>query len=315
MADLSLAIFGNDQFQMTNYESIFFSVPSVTSVANSWAVAFPATVFTATPAAWPRWLFMWLLALAIYFACKLLTWSAAATAGVPAWRQAAYLFAWPGLDAQRFFDSSRCPPRPSASEWFAAILKTMLGAIVFWGAHYIVPTGSILVLGWAGIVGAGFILHFGLFHLLSCFWRAVGADAHALMNAPLRSTSVAEFWSKRWNTAFRDLTHAFLFRPLSRRWGLQPALAISFVFSGLVHDLVISLPAGGGFGGPTAFFILQAIAILVEKSQVGKLLGLGRGLRGWTFTALVLLGPATLLFHRHFITAIVVPFMKALGAA
>ncbi len=265
----------------------------------------------------PRWAFMWLLAFAIYFACKLLTWSTAAKAGVPAWRQWAYLLAWPGMDARRFFDADARDrlSRPPAYEWFAAIFKLILGAIIFWGAQYVLPTGWPIVLGWAGMVGIAMVLHFGLFHLLSCFWRAVGAGARPLMNQPLRSTSVSEFWGSRWNMAFRDLTHTFLFRPLARRLSLPWALAISFLVSGLVHDLVISLPAGGGYGGPTAFFIVQAIAILIERSPFGRRLGLGRGLVGWLFTAIALLAPARLLFHDRFLTAIVIPFMEAVGAA
>jgi alginate O-acetyltransferase complex protein AlgI len=279
--------------------------------------ALPVIVLVATPGTWPRWTFMWLLSIAVYFACKVLTWSAARTADVPAWRQWAYLFAWPGMDPRQFFDAApqSRPSAPTTIEWLIALAKTILGGIIFWGARHVVPPGSPIILGWAGMTGAAFILHFGLFHVLSCCWRAVGVDAHPLMNAPLRATSVSEFWGNRWNIAFRDLTHMFLFRPLARRLGLQRALALSFLFSGLVHDLVISIPARGGYGGPTAFFIVQAIAILVEKSPLGRRLGLGRGVRGWLVTAVALLAPARLLFHDPFITAIVIPFMRALGAA
>ena len=67
------------------------------------------------------------------------------------------------------------------------------------------------------------------------------------MVAPLRSTSVSEFWGKRWNTAFRDITFKFLFRPLARRFSVGIALILAFLFSGLVHDLVVSVPARGGW--------------------------------------------------------------------
>ena len=165
------------------------------------------------------------------------------------------------------------------------------------------------------MVGTILMMHFGSFHLLSCAWRAAGIDAPPLMNEPLRSTSVVEFWSCRWNTAFRDLTHQFVFRSLSRRIGARGAVLLGFFLSGIVHDVVISLPTEGGYGGPTCFFTLQAVAILAERSRPGRWLGLGRGWRGWLFVAASLLLPVRLLFHDRFVTVIVIPFMKALGAA
>ena len=76
--------------------------------------------------------------------------------------------------------------------------------------------------------------------------------------SPLVSVSLGELWGRRWNTAFRDLTHRFLFRPLTARFGARSGLFVGFAFSGIVHDMVISLPAGGGYGGPSIFFILPS---------------------------------------------------------
>ena len=91
------------------------------------------------------------------------------------------------------------------------------------------------------------------------------------MNWPLASVSLGEFWGARWNTAFRDLTYRFLFRPLARRLGPRGALS-GFLISGLVHDLVISIPAGGDYGGPTVFFLVQAVGIVTERSRFGRFL-------------------------------------------
>ena len=131
----------------------------------------------------------------------------------------------------------------------------------------------------------------------------------ALVEASLRH------WARRWNTAFRDLTHRFLFRPLAARFGPRWAVAAGFAFSGVVHDAVISLPAGGGYGGPTLFFLVQVPALLAERSRLGRALGLGRSGRGRMLTAVVLVGPAYWLFHPPFVQNVVVPFLRAIGAA
>jgi alginate O-acetyltransferase complex protein AlgI len=164
------------------------------------------------------------------------------------------------------------------------------------------------------MIGIVMILHFGLFHLLSCAWRTAGVDARPLMNWPGFSVRLSEFWGRRWNTAFRDLTHRFLFRPLAKRLGARGALVVGFIASGLVHDAVISLPAGGGYGGPTLFFLIQTAGLLFERSHTAKWLGLQSGVRGWLFTMLFLVLPAPLLFHHAFVLRVIVPFMRAIGA-
>ena len=115
--------------------------------------------------------------------------------------------------------------------------------------------------------------------------------------------------------AFRDITHRHVFGPLTRLWGPRRALLIGFFFSGLIHDLVISVPAGGGYGLPTLFFMLQALGILVSRTTTGKRLGIHRGLRGWLFTLLVVAVPCPLVFHSKFASQVVLPFLETIGAA
>ena len=273
-------------------------------------LALPALVLLAAPGSWPRWAFMWLLAVAIFAGCKALTWTAAPVR-VPWWLHAAYL-AWPGMDAAAFLTRPRDVPRPQAREWTLALTKTLLGAGLVWGVAGMIPHQLALLKGWTGMVGLVLLLHFGTFHLLSCAWRAAGIDAVPLMDRPLASRSVGEFWGRRWNRAFRDLTHRFLFRPLTVRFSARRALWLSFLASGLVHELVISLPARGGWGGPTAFFLVQALAIAVERSEGGQGLLAGElGGRLFTFAALAL--PAGILFHPPFVRRILVPLLSAIG--
>ena len=259
---------------------------------------------------------MWMLASSIYAGCKWLTWRRTPVRGAPIWQQAGYLLAWPGLDAAAFLTPTSMSgvSKPTQKEWVFALIKFASGIWIVFGAVRLVPAAHPYLIGWVGMIGIVLMLHFGMFHLLSCGWRRIGVDARPLMNRPLASTSVSEFWGRRWNTAFRDLTHRFLYRPLTTQLDVRWAVLAGFVFSGLVHELVISVPARGGYGGPTLFFGVQGTAILFERSPLGRNLSLETHWRGWLFTMLVLLTPVYCLFHPPFVEGIVVPFLRALDA-
>jgi hypothetical protein len=281
-----------------------------------WAIALglPLVALATMPVAWPAWVRMWSLAVATYAGMKWLSWRGTVAPEVPAWRHAAYLVTWPGMDAPAFLSSRRLSQAPTAGEWAFAWAKLALGLAMVFGLARFMPAEDPLVTGWVGMAGIVFVLHFGSFHVLSCCWRSRGVIAQPLMDWPIAARSVSEFWGRRWNLAFRDLTHRFLFRPLAARLGPRLSLAVGFLFSGLVHDLVISVPARGGYGGPTVFFLVQGGAILLERSSWGRHLGLEAGWRGWLFTAAVLLAPAWLLFHPPFILEVVLPFLRAIKA-
>ena len=265
---------------------------------------------------WPRWAEMWALALAVYVACKWLTWRRSGVRHVPVWKHCAYLIAWPGMDAASFLDDE---PRSSFSEcayneWIAATVKLLAGVALLFGVSRLIPSRHPYAVGWIGMIALVLILHFGMFHLLSCWWRNHGVQARPLMNRPLSSTSLSEFWGRRWNSAFRDLTHRFLFRPCASWLGPRWGIVAGFLFSGAIHDLVISVPARGGYGGPTFFFAVQGAGMVIERSELGRHIGLGSGWSGRLFTVTVLLAPVGLLFHRPFVIGIIVPFMQTIGA-
>ena len=160
------------------------------------------------------------------------------------------------------------------------------------------------------MVGMILMLHFGLFALLSIGWRTLRVDAQPIMDAPLRSTSVAEFWGRRWNGAFNDLALGLVFRPMARRVGATAATLSAFGVSGLVHELVISLPAGGGYGLPTGYFLLQGLAVLAQRRSTT----LRGNLSGWLFTMIVVAAPAFWLFHPPFVQRVILPFMQVIRA-
>jgi hypothetical protein len=269
---------------------------------------------TADIAEWPRWALMWTLATAIYATCKALTWTTANANNVPGWKHAAYLLAWPGMDAAAFLETKPRTPCCPRAEWIRAASHLTLGTLLVFVVARRLPAGDQYVVGWIGMIGIVLILHFGAFHLVSCLWRGFELEARPLMNHPLQSTSLGEFWSRRWNTAFRDLTFRLLFKPLTARFGPRAGVLAGFAFSGFVHDLVISVPAGAGYGGPTLFFTIQGVAVVIERSALGRRIGFGRGMMGRSFAMLSLVAPLPLLLHRPFVVGIITPFMHAIGA-
>ena len=292
------------------------SMPATAAKFVGWTPPFalPALAWFTAPADLPRWAGMWLIACTMYAGLKWLSWWDARSIRVPVWRHAAYLFAWPGMDAPTFLgNSSRCRS-PTSREWLAAAIKLGCGAALVWFLAPRVGRDNDWLFGWVAMVGLILLLHCGLFHLLSCAWRAIGVDARPLMNSPLLATGVADFWGRRWNIAFRDLTHRFVFLPLTKRLGPRWALTVGFVISGLIHELAITIPVGSGYGGPTVFFTIQAAALFVERSAWGRRFGLGRGVVGWSFAAVTLIGPVGLLFPTAFVTEIIVPFCRFIGA-
>src|SRR5580658_1805985 len=261
------------------------------------------------------WAFMWILAFSIFVSLKWLTWWKARTRiAHSTWRSAAYLLAWPGMDAESFLDLSRRVVPPLTRDWLWAAFKTALGAALFWVLARRLPEGQPLLRGWIGMLGMILVLHFGSFEIVALCWRSLGVDAVPIMSDPLRSRSLSDFWGKRWNLGFRQLSHDLIFRPLHRILGAGLAGFLVFVSSGLIHDLVISVPARGGYGLPTIYFVIQGLGVAVERAAFGRKLGLRRNLRGWLFMAVLIVGPVFLLFHPPFVLRVIIPFMKAVRA-
>jgi hypothetical protein len=261
----------------------------------------------------PNWLVMWALSLAIYSGCKLLTWVTTRLPSAPWWKHAGYLFFWPGMDVRRFFDTTQHPPRPTRREWLGATAKLIAGVALLIGIAESHPEWPIVIEGWLAMVGIALTLHFGLFHWLSCLWRSAGVAAEPLMDCPVASENLSEFWGRRWNRAFRDLTHRYLFRPLTPLVGARAALLAGFLLSGAIHDLVITVPAGGGYGQPTLYFLVQGAGLLIERSEFGRRWQLGHGLSGRLFAAVVILGPVGWLFPVVFLSRVLLPFVHVWG--
>ena len=157
------------------------------------------------------------------------------------------------------------------------------------------------------LAGFSFILHFGIMNLTTAAWRSAGIDVKELFRSPYKSKSLKEFWGKRWNVAFSEMTALVAYRPLKSKSGIETAMLVSFLLSGLLHEVAISLPVKAGYGLPMLYFAIHALAMHLETRSafVQKLISHRILSHVWVITILVL--PMPLLFHSSFIEGILVP--------
>jgi len=220
-----------------------------------------------------------------------------------------FALAWAGMRPQAF-ETLNGKPMPGAAPIIRfGVTRFILGALLILFARLLVANGidnRILITGIL-LVALSFVLHFGLLSISAGMWRLSGADTYFLFRSPAKSNSLGEFWGKRWNLAFIEMSAVAVFRPLKKRFGEVAALVVSFIFSGLLHELAISLPVKQGYGLPTLYFITQGLVVLAERSVLKDAAFLRNPIASklWLFFWLAL--PMPLLFHPAFVEQIILP--------
>jgi len=230
------------------------------------------------------------------------------------WRWLAFAAAWPGMRPVPFARAGE-PSLPGAADLMGLGLRRLLlgGALLALARFAWAETGSRLLATALALPGLSFILHFGIFNLAAGAWRYAGVDVHPLFRAPLLSKSLAEFWGRRWNLAFSEMTAIGVYRPLSRLMGKPTGLVAAFLFSGLVHELAISLPVKAGFGLPLLYFAVHGALMLTERGleRAGRPIH-RRPWLGRVWTTFWLVAPLPILFHRPFLEGVVWPILGTL---
>jgi alginate O-acetyltransferase complex protein AlgI len=221
-------------------------------------------------------------------------------------RWSAFALGWPGMQP-RLFSRPRAAPLPRAA---ALVVRGMarlgLGVAVLGLARALwIALESRALATVPLLVGLSLVLHFGLFDVAAGLWRLAGVPCDPLFRSPWRARSLSEFWARRWNLAFSEMTAIACYRPLADRLGRTRALFGGFVLSGLLHEMAISLPVKTGFGLPLVYFLLQGALVLYEERR-------GRAFAGWrgrAWTLFWLLAPLPLLFHPPFLAGTLWPLI------
>lgn len=95
-----------------------------------------------------------------------------------------------------------------------------------------------------------------------------GVSVAPIQSVPLLSTSVREFWSKRWNRPVSGWLNRFVFIPVVRTRGLIAGLFAAFLVSGALHGWMFYVAVGlKGAVMATLFFVLQALFVIAESAM------------------------------------------------
>jgi hypothetical protein len=220
---------------------------------------------------------------------------------------AAFVLLWPGMSWGQWMMPAVAGEEARRWLW-DGLLNLALGTALLFGVAR--QFDDAFAATWVAMIGFIFVMHCGVFTLMAVAWQRLGRGVRPIMKCPVAAASVTEFWGARWNLAFHDLARATVLKPVARRYDVAVASWAVFVVSGLAHELVISVPAHGGYGGPTLYFLIQGVGHALERRcSISKSSLLWR-LRAWACCAL----PLPLLFHPPFVLRVIRPFFTAIHA-
>ncbi|CAF2027460.1 unnamed protein product [Brassica oleracea var. botrytis] len=170
----------------------------------------------------------------------------------------------------------------SFHKWILAAKVAIVGVLFMFhvrGYKYNLPP----VLLW-GIYPLYMYLPFelGLTLLKSMLTIVLGCDLEPVFDEPYLSTSLQDFWGRRWNPVVSSILRSGIYSPLRGRSksksGLSKFIGVStaFLASGLFHELIFFYTSGHETpsGGVTLFYVLNGVCtateIVVKRSEFGK---------------------------------------------
>jgi hypothetical protein len=103
--------------------------------------------------------------------------------------------------------------------------------------------------------------------LVILLYGLLGIDPRPLHDDPIRSRTITEFWSRRWNRAVHRFLKQTIFAPVARRGHTELGMVLAFLMSAFIH-FAFMLPAVGlGWAAIMgAFFVLQLPFLWAERA-------------------------------------------------
>ena len=226
----------------------------------------------------------------------------------------AFSAGWFGM-RPKLFETLGKPALPGARPLILfGLSRIFIGLIILFSVRWIgiasQPAWLKYLLTASTLGGISLILHFGMLNVSAGMWRLSGVNTTTLFRSPLSSTSLTEFWGRRWNLAFSEMTAIAIYRPLKGVAGVTFATVTAFLFSGLLHEMAISVPVMTGLGLPLIYFFIHGILMLLEKFMERKGMSISKNkIVGRTWVIFWLAAPMPILFHETFIKKIVWPLI------
>jgi hypothetical protein len=152
------------------------------------------------------------------------------------------------------------------SDFVRLTASTAVFAVALAVAKPVPPSGLFAFMRWlAGGVGMLAIAEMAT----ACHSVATslfGLTAPPIFRSPFLSTTLAEFWARRWNVPASEALHRYGFALFARR-SASFALFFAFFLSALGHAAIVLLALRSRWLAAAcgAFFLLQALLILVER--------------------------------------------------
>jgi hypothetical protein len=148
-----------------------------------------------------------------------------------------YLLVWPG-----FVTRPLLVCEPDVARVGAAWIRSGLPGIIAGGSALVLLARSSLAgdaAAWAAIAGPLTAVHLGLADVLSGWMRRRGHHVARAFTAPWASTSLGDFWTRRWNRPFVEMDRVVIL-PLLAALPRRAARFGVFLISGVLHELAIS---------------------------------------------------------------------------
>lgn len=157
-----------------------------------------------------------------------------------------FLFLWPSTNPINLISRTKTGKRTGILSLAIGMMRITLGGLGLLLSTISTSTEIIYLC----LITAFLFLLMGFSEALVGIWRLNGFDAGHAFRAPILSTSLIEFWGKRWNMAVHEFLKREIYLPFVKITSPAMSTILAFLFSGILHELFLSIPARERYGLP-----------------------------------------------------------------